>query len=76
MAEYIEVMRQKQRMCRWYAKHTDGCPDCPLSVRQNGRMKTCMEYSEFYAAEAEEIIMAWRRSIPTRRILLGRNGGN
>lgn len=59
MAEYIEVMRQKQRMCRWYAKHTDGCPDCPLSVRQNGQQKTCMEYSELYAVEAEAIIMAW-----------------
>lgn len=64
MAEYIEIMRQKQRMCSWYAKHTNGCPDCPLSVRLNGRRKTCIEYGELYAVETEAIIMAWAAAHP------------
>lgn len=61
MAEFVEVMRQKKRLC----KGRD-CDDCPLSMRQRGGDMVCSEYMTLCPEEAEKIIMTWAKNNPEK----------
>lgn len=60
MAEFQEVMKQRERMCEIF-----DCADCPLSRNNNGT--SCMLCNEFIRdcpAEAEAVIMKWASENP------------
>lgn len=61
MAEFVEVMRHKERMCEQYG---DVCGDCRLRRENNGRELNCPEYMACYAEEAEKIITEWAAAHP------------
>lgn len=61
MAEFVEIMEQKQRMCRSY-KH---CADCGLSTPEGkSSMNGCDNYLKSNPQKAEEIIMKWANTHP------------
>lgn len=59
MAEFTEVMKQKQKMCESY----NSCNNCPLII--DGLASLCFESSRLNnvtnAKVAEEIIMKWAK---------------
>lgn len=55
MAEFVEVMKQKARMCESY--HC--CSDCGLHHERNGTDMDCRDFITHKAKEAEKIIAEW-----------------
>lgn len=58
MAEFQEVMRQRTRMCKSYAK----CENCGLDV-----FSSCSNYPDDKLEMAERIIMEWAADHPEAR---------
>ena len=58
MAEFQEVMRQRARMCKSYAK----CENCALDV-----FPSCSHYPDDKLEMAERIIMDWAAEHPEMR---------
>lgn len=65
MAEFTEVMKQRERMCK---SMNYGCSlnHCPLSSGCNGRNLSCSNFIRIHPKEAEEIIMAWAKEHPIK----------
>lgn len=56
MAEFREVITQKDRMCKYY---TNGCSGCKLYYNNNKCGLECTDYILNFPNEAEKIIMNW-----------------
>lgn len=61
MAEFIEVMNQKKRMCKY---NDDWCAKCPISSSKNGTDCDCTSFLNEQPQEAEKIIMDWAKEHP------------
>lgn len=59
MAEFIDVMKQKARMC-----NSKRCGECELSYHNNGSGLNCHIMTEENPEKAEEIIMKWVEEHP------------
>lgn len=55
MADFIETIQQKVRMCEAHPL----CTGCPLHRRQNNHGVTCIDMISQYPQEALEIITKW-----------------
>ena len=65
MAEFNEVMRQKDRIHEYYDKGKNGgCCKCPLSAKNNDTNYSCINFLEKHPEEAEKIIMDWAKEYP------------
>lgn len=61
MAEFVEVMKYRKRMCAEYRKHS--CSICPIyDVKES----TCANFLIENTQEAEEIIMKWAKENPIK----------
>lgn len=60
MAEFVEVMKQKERLC----KSIEDCTQCVMSCDYNGIGCNCIEFFRLHPKEAEEIIMKWVKEHP------------
>lgn len=60
MAEFVEVMNQRNRMC----KHYESCLGCKISREMNHRDMSCFRFINECAEEAEKIIMEWAAAHP------------
>ena len=63
MAEIVEVIKQRDRMCKNQKNHCEGCE---LSSSKNTRKVSCNGLLNNYPQEAEEIIMAWAKENPIK----------
>lgn len=61
MAEFIEVMKQKNRMCESNSRR---CSKCFLAAKNNGKELHCNDLCLSYPQEAEKIIMDWAKEHP------------
>lgn len=59
MAEFIEVMKQRERICAFY-----DCEECPINSVNNGRDVTCEPFITKYPQKAEELILKWAEEHP------------
>lgn len=59
MAEFVEIMKQKKRMCE---SHDEHCSFCEI-LKSCGTM-TCREYCMVFPQEAEKLIMTWAKKHP------------
>lgn len=60
MAEFKEVMKQKERMCEFFQTEEGLCRvNCPLSGKKAGAYDDCNRWIMKHYGEAEEIIMKW-----------------
>lgn len=69
MAEFTEVMKQKERMCNYYEdiRNTDvSCRNCNMNLRNNGIQETCSSLMDNFPEKAEQIIMDWAKEHPTK----------
>lgn len=57
MAEFQEVIKQKERMCR-----ESNCCDCPI----DGYFDSCVNINAKNAAKYEELVMQWARENPEK----------
>lgn len=62
MAEFVEIMNLRGRMC----KRNGLCYDCELSSRNNGKGITCVNFTLDYPEEAEKIIVDWTKKHPAK----------
>jgi len=67
MAEYLDVVRTKDRMCDMYM--SCGCSGCPISQYSNGENEHCEAYVKDHPAKAERKITAWGEKNPEKTIL-------
>lgn len=65
MAEFMEVMKQRTRMCEAHSEKLM-CNDCPLSFRNSSSNLGCHEFTTEYPRKAEEIIMKWAEEHPVQ----------
>lgn len=63
MAEFVTVMRERERMCKATRK-AQGCSECELSSFKKGVGRTCYAYTADFPEEAEKIIMDWAAEHP------------
>ena len=63
MAEFTEVMKQKNRIHEFFM-NKGHCMDCPISYYNNGCCAACTTLLVDYPQEAEEIIMNWAKENP------------
>lgn len=63
MAEFIEVMKQFNRMCDSH-KRCGTCPTCPIN--HDKELFTCYRWLTKNAEKAEEIIMTWAEEHPLK----------
>lgn len=61
MAEFVEVMKQRSRMCEVLL-----CYKCPLNKYKNYNNNTCDDFMKDSPQEAEEIIMNWAKEHPVK----------
>lgn len=61
MAEFVEVMKNKNRMCK-----SHDCSSCAISSIKNTKNIVCEDFIINYPQEAEEIIMAWAKEHPIK----------
>ena len=61
MAEFIEVMKQKKRMCE-----TLNCRSCSLSSDNNNCNVGCTKFILKYYEQSEKIIMNWAKEHPAK----------
>lgn len=59
MAEFVEVMRQRDRMCK-----TVDCSTCRLHYLNNGTDTGCGDFTEEHPQETERIVMEWAKANP------------
>lgn len=66
MAEFVEVMKQKRRMCESIIdKHSSyPCKNCRLSSCNNHKNLGCVKFTLDFPEESEEIIMDWAKEHP------------
>lgn len=64
MAEFVEVMKQKERMCKKYSEEFSICKKCELGIAKTKHDMVCWEFLENLPQEAEEIIMKWAKEHP------------
>lgn len=64
MAEFGEVMRNINKICKSYSE----CEECPLTYKNNGshNLCTCTTFIKAYPAETEEIVMKWLKEHPLK----------
>lgn len=62
MAEFQEVMKQKQRMC--HENRLTGCKDCGIARINNGQLLYCEDFIVKHPAETESIVMKWAAEHP------------
>lgn len=62
MAEFTEVMRQAQRVCKIYCKLFEACVNCPLDNKGICMVSTHMGITDY--AEAECRILDWAAEHP------------
>lgn len=63
MAEFTEVIKQKERIHKTY---TGICEKCAISSSNNGKKIGCGTFITDYPQEAEEIIMKWAEEHPIK----------
>lgn len=63
MAEFIEIMKQRERMCEIFIEH---CSKCPIGAGNNGIHCACNVFLGEHPQEAEEIIMQWAKENPVK----------
>lgn len=63
MAEFLEVMKHRKRMCD--ALKQD-CGSCGLCSDINNRYISCNKFILDYSEQAEEIIMKWAKEHPVK----------
>lgn len=59
MAEFVEVMRKIERMCR-----ESGCVECPFSSCKNCKEVYCNGFMKEYPEEAEKLVEQWNSEHP------------
>lgn len=64
MAEFTEVMKQKERIHEHFI--IEGCKQCPISRDNNAHQIGCDSFSTRFPQEAEEIIMKWAKENPIK----------
>lgn len=64
MAEFQEVMKQRNRMCKHYLSIDHNCKNCPLDRAKEGTMLQCFRYVAEYYQKAENVIMEWAAEHP------------
>lgn len=62
MAEFVEVIKQKNRMCSTIRV----CVKCRLGIGADNHNMFCTEYMKQYPDEAEGIIMDWAAENPEK----------
>lgn len=60
MAEFVDVVKQKARMCRVI----NNCAVCNLSYHNNSKGLNCTVFMMEHPEEAEKIIMEWAAAHP------------
>lgn len=63
MAEFVEVMKQRDRMHKHFMEN-DACRKCPISSVVNGKKELCFDFVCRHFEEAEKIIMDWAKEHP------------
>lgn len=63
MAEFLEVIKIKKRMCETYSK---GCFTCPMNYANNGEKMNCTVFIYNHPVKAEKIIMEWADEYPVK----------
>ena len=73
MAEFTEVLKQKERMHEQFNKF--GCDSCPIAIdiANNGYKEFCGTFIFKYPQEAEEIITCLYRDILSAKESLARS---
>ena len=61
MAEFVEVMKQKERMC-----NAMRCENCVLASGNNNTGDSCNYFVIGYPKQAEKIIMNWAKEHPVK----------
>lgn len=64
MAEFMEVMKQKQRMHEYILGHEQLCSKCPISESNNRHNMGCDSFIAKHPQEAEKLIMDWAEEHP------------
>ena len=65
MAEFTEVMKQRERMCEsFHDKYGD--PKCNECLINRESLFGCSDYVTHYYKEAEKIIMDWAKAHPIK----------
>ena len=62
MAEFVEVMKQKDRMCK-----TVDCSKCRLHYLNNGTDTGCGDFTEERPQETERIVTEWAKANPEHK---------
>lgn len=63
MAEFVEVIKQKSRMCN---PKNMTCYQCELSASKNGSHVLCEEFMRHYPEKYEKVIMDWAKEHPIK----------
>lgn len=66
MAEFVEVMKHKKRMCDTLYCKGHKCTKCQMDFENNGKFLDCRTFVIDYPQEAEEIIMKWAKENPVK----------
>ena len=64
MAEFVTVMKERERMCEENCKKGRKCAICKLSSRNNGKGMACANFTIEHPEESEKIIMDWAAAHP------------
>lgn len=62
--EFTKVIEIEKRMCEGRS-----CSVCPLSPENNGKGKNCGDFIMKHPAEAEQILIEWDKTHPTKTFL-------
>lgn len=63
MAEFSEVMKQRERM---HNAFENNCDNCPISSFNNGIDLVCERFTIYHPQESEKIIMNWAKEHPAK----------
>lgn len=67
MAEFTEVMKQRERMCDFFQTEEGLCRiNCPFSDKKSGAYDDCNRWVMEHYEEAESIIMKWAEEHPIK----------
>lgn len=67
MAEFTEVLKQKERMCEYFTNpDKSSCRKCPMASVNNGYDAICETFLLNHPQEAEPIIMKWAKENPIK----------
>lgn len=62
MADFVEVMKIRDRMC----ESIERCHDCPINTFKNGKAISCESFSKKYPEQAQEILLKWNKEHPIK----------